>query len=77
MFDKATLRLAGGRTVVIGRLGSGFFVQKVTLDGMEYPNSWLPLEKLHRGTTHIEFTTGDAPNKERGRDLENRPPSFR
>jgi len=77
MFDKATLHLAGKRIVVISRRGSGFFVQKVTLDGMEYPNSWLPLEKLHPGTTRIEFTTGDTPSKGRGRDLENRPPSFR
>jgi hypothetical protein len=44
---------------------------------MEYPNSWLPLEKLHPGTTRIEFTTGDTPSKQRGRDLENRPPAFR
>jgi predicted alpha-1,2-mannosidase len=77
MFEKATLHLAGKRIVVISRRGAGFFVQKVTLDGMEYPNSWLPLEKLHPGTTRIEFTTGDTPNKELGRDLENRPPSFR
>ena len=77
MFDKATLRLAGGRIVVIRRLGSGFFVQKVTLDGKEYPNSWLPLKRLHTGATHIEFTTGDTPIMERGRELENRPPSFR
>jgi putative alpha-1,2-mannosidase len=77
MFEKATLHLAGRRIVVIGSRGSGIFVQKVTLDGMEYPNSWLPLEKLHPGAARIEFTTGDAPSKERGRDLENRPPSFR
>jgi len=77
MFDKATLHLAGKRIVVISRRGSGFLVQKVTLDGMEYPNSWLPLEKLHPGATRIEFTTADTPNKQRGLDIENRPPSFR
>jgi len=77
LFDKATLRLSGGRTLIIVRKGSGFYVQKVALNGIEYPNTWLPLEKLHPGTTRIEFTTGDTPNKQRGRDLENRPPSFR
>ena len=77
LFDKATLRLSGDRILIIIRQGSGFYVQKATLDGMAYPNSWLPLEKLHRGTTRIEFTTGDTPNRERGSALENRPPSFR
>jgi hypothetical protein len=77
MFDKATLHLAGKRIVVINRPGSGYFVQKVTLDSMEYPNYWLPLEKLHPDATRIAFTTADTPNKERGRDLENLPPFFR
>jgi predicted alpha-1,2-mannosidase len=77
LFDRVTLHLSGGRIVVLTRLGSGFFVQKVTLDGQEFPNSWLPLDKLHPGTTRIEFITGDTPNKGRGRALENRPPSFR
>jgi predicted alpha-1,2-mannosidase len=76
MFSKATLRLAGGRTVVVDHRGNGFYVQKVTVDGKEYSNSWLPLEKLHPGTTRIEFATGVAPNKERGRAIEDRPPSF-
>jgi predicted alpha-1,2-mannosidase len=77
MFSKATLKLAGGRNVVIRRIGSGFYVQRVTIDGKEYANSWLPLERLHPGTTSIDFVNGDEPNKERGNAIENRPPSFR
>ncbi|HEY1985702.1 MAG TPA: GH92 family glycosyl hydrolase [Terracidiphilus sp.] len=77
MFDKATLRLAGGRTVVVTREGSGVFVQSVKLDGAAYSSSWVPLEKLHAGTTEIHFMMGQEPNKERGKSEADRPPSFR
>jgi predicted alpha-1,2-mannosidase len=77
MFDKATLRLAGGRTLVVSRQGSGFYVQKVTLDGAPYSNSWLPIDKLHSGTTQLQFTTDSHPNKVRGNTIADRPPSFR
>jgi putative alpha-1,2-mannosidase len=77
MFDKATLRLAGGRTLVVSRQGSGFYVQKVTLDGAPYSSSWLPVDKLHPGTTQLQFTNDSQPNKERGSAIADRPPSFR
>jgi predicted alpha-1,2-mannosidase len=77
MFDKATLRLAGGRTLVVSRQGSGFYVQKVTLDGAPYSSSWLPIGKLRAGTTQLQFTTGSQPNKERGNAIADRPPAFR
>jgi len=76
MFDKAILRLAGGRTVVISRNGTGIYVQKVLLDGHDYSNSWLPLSRLHAGTTTFQFTLDEQPNKERGKALSDRPPSF-
>jgi len=77
MFDKATLRLAGGRTLVVTRQGPGFYVQQVTLDGAPYTSSWLPLDKLRPGTTLLQFTTDALPNKERGKAIADRPPSFR
>jgi predicted alpha-1,2-mannosidase len=77
MFDKVTLRLAGGRTLVVSRKGPGVYVQKVALDGADFPGSWLPLSKLHTGTNELQFTMGDEPNKEHGRALADRPPSFR
>jgi len=77
MFDKATVRLAGGRTLVVSRQGSGFYVQKVTLDGAPYSSSWLPIDKLRPGTTPLQFTTDAQPNKERGSAIADRPPSFR
>ncbi|MGD0733180.1 MAG: GH92 family glycosyl hydrolase [Terracidiphilus sp.] len=77
MFDKATLQLAGGRTLVVTHQGLGFYVQKVTLNGAPYPSSWLPLDKLRPGTTQLQFTTSAEPNKERGSAIADRPPSFR
>jgi predicted alpha-1,2-mannosidase len=77
MFPKVTLRLSGGRTLIVTRQGSGIYVQKVTLDGAPYSKSWLPIAKLHTGTTTLDFTMSDAPNKQRGTALTDRPPSFR
>jgi predicted alpha-1,2-mannosidase len=77
MFDKATLRLAGGRTLVVSREGSGIYVQKVELDGEPYASLWLPVSKLHSGTTQLRFSMGTEPNRERGKAVADRPPSFR
>ena len=77
LFDKAMLRFAGDRTLVIRRKGKGIYVQKVLLDGASYANSWLPLSKLRRGTTTLDFSMGTRPNKQRGAALADRPPSFR
>ena len=77
MFDKATLHLAGGRTLVISRKGEGIYVQKVALDGKPYTSTWLPIDKLHAGTTQIQFTNGGEPNKQYGSAPADRPPSFR
>jgi putative alpha-1,2-mannosidase len=77
MFDKATLHLAGNRTLVISREGSGVYVQSVSLDGAPYTSSWLPISNLHAGTTKLQFTMGDRPNKERGTSAADRPPLFR
>ncbi len=77
MFDKATLRLAGGKILVISRQGRGIYVQKVTLDGVAFANNWLPIARLHTGTTRLEFTMGTEPNLVRGTKIGDRPPAFR
>ncbi len=77
MFDKATLRFSGNRTLVVSREGKGVYVQSVTLDGAPYPNSWLPVAKLHTGATQLHFTMSEQPDKERGAGEADRPPSFR
>jgi predicted alpha-1,2-mannosidase len=77
MFSQVTLRLGGGKTLVVNRQGRGIYVQSVLLDGAPYSSSWLPLEKLHPGTTQLQFTVDTKPNKTRGTSQSDRPPSFR
>jgi putative alpha-1,2-mannosidase len=77
MFDKVTLELAAGRKLVISRKGAGIYVQQVLLDGAPYASSWLPLERIHAGTTQLVFVTDSQPNKVRGTAIADRPPSFR
>jgi predicted alpha-1,2-mannosidase len=77
MFEKATLKLSGGRTLVISREGPGIYVQNVTLNGMPYTSTWLPLSKIDRGTIELHFTLGAKPNTQRGTAMEDRPPAFR
>ncbi len=77
MFDKVTLKLAAGRTLIITREGSGTYVEGVKLDAAPYPGSWLPLSKLHAGANQLRFTMSDQPNKQRGAREADRPPLFR
>lgn len=77
MFDRATLKLAGGRTLVISRDGQGIYVQRVTLNGTPYSSTWLPIDKIHPGTTEFRFVMGSQPNKDRGTAEQDRPPAFR
>jgi predicted alpha-1,2-mannosidase len=77
MFEKATLHLAGGRTLVVSREGSGIYVQKVSLGGSTYSSSWLPLAKLRPGVNRLHFIVDSQPNQERGAAIADRPPLFR
>ena len=77
IFDKAALRLAGGRTLIVTRQGSGIYVQRVSLNGEAYANSWLPLSKLQPGITQLHFIMDAVPNKQRGSAIADRPPAFR
>jgi predicted alpha-1,2-mannosidase len=76
MFSKATLKMAGGRTLVVTRKGDGIYVTDVSLDGTPYPTNWLPISKLHTGATRVEFTTQGEADKKRGTKMEDRPPTF-
>jgi predicted alpha-1,2-mannosidase len=77
MFDKATLKLSGNRTVIVSREGPGIYVQSVTLNGKPYASLWLPIDAIHAGTNELRFTMGTTPNVHRGTAAEERPPSFR
>ena len=77
MFNKATLRFAEDSTLVISKSGDGIYVDSALLDGLPFAGSWLPLEKIRAGTTHLEFKMSTQPNKERGSAAKDRPPLFR
>jgi putative alpha-1,2-mannosidase len=77
MFDKATLKLAGDRTLVISREGQGIYVQRLTLNGTTYASTWLPLSRIQRGTTELRFTMSTEANTRRGTAVADRPPAFR
>jgi putative alpha-1,2-mannosidase len=74
LFDRATLRFAGGRTMVISREGLGIYVQEVMLNRILYPNSWLQISQIHPGTNQLRFKMGAEPNMQRGTAPEDRPP---
>jgi putative alpha-1,2-mannosidase len=61
MFDKTTMQLAGGRTLVVSRQGEGIYVQSASIDSAPYANSWLPISNLHPGTTTLRFTMAPCP----------------
>ena len=77
MFDKVTLRLGGGPTLIVSREGQGIYVQQVMLDGKPYSSMWLPFGKIHTGTTQLHFIMGSEPNKKRGTAEPDRPRAFR
>jgi predicted alpha-1,2-mannosidase len=77
MFDKATLNFSGGKTLTVSPEGQGIYVQEVTLNGMPYANSWLPISKFRSGTNELKFKMSTEPNMRRGTAPEDRPPSFR
>lgn len=77
MFSKATLRLAGGRTLEISKSGDGIYVKDVRLNGSPYASYWLPDAKIGPGVTHLDFTMQREPDTQRGTTADDRPASFR
>jgi predicted alpha-1,2-mannosidase len=77
MLKRAIVHFGDGRTLAIQASGTGFYVQKVSLNGAAYTSSWLPLSNLPSGTTELQFRLGTEPSKERGSSSADRPPSFR
>ncbi|HWE83518.1 MAG TPA: GH92 family glycosyl hydrolase [Terracidiphilus sp.] len=77
MFDRATLRLSGGRTLTISRRGQGIYVSGVRLHEAPYSSDWLPVERLRSGENHLVFVMQETPDKQRGTLPADRPPAFR
>jgi predicted alpha-1,2-mannosidase len=76
MFKKVVIHLGDGRTLSVQGLGTGPYVQKVLLNGVPYPGSWLPLASLGKGASDLQMFLDTKPNKDRGRAEADRPPSF-
>jgi predicted alpha-1,2-mannosidase len=76
MFPRVTLYLADGRVLIVRGEGTGPYVENVTLNGAAYSSSWLPLSALKAGVSDLVFTLSTQPNRERGKAVSDRPPSF-
>jgi predicted alpha-1,2-mannosidase len=77
MFDRATLKLSDGRTLIVSRSGKGIYVSGVELHGAPYASNWLPIARLRQGENHLAFVMQETPDTERGTAAADRPPSFR
>lgn len=78
IFPQATVRLRSGASIRINAPAASPgtpYVQRLTVNGQDFVNSWLPWKVLSNGAT-VEFLLGDSPNKTWGSRLETAPPSF-
>ena len=74
MFAKATLKMAGGRTLEVTRRGDGIYVSSVKLNGEPLANYWIPIDKLQTGVNRLEFSMQAKPDTTPAMAA---PPSFR
>ena len=75
LFDKATLRLPGGRTFEIraeNDPAKNIYIQSVELNGQPYENSYITYDDIMAGGT-LTFVMGPQPNEAFGAKPENRP----
>ena len=78
LVDHAEIDVGGGRKLIVEVRGSGKgrpYIQSVTWNGKPWTRSWIAHADLAKGGTLV-FEMGDAPNKQFGAALEDRPPSF-
>ena len=77
-FDEVTIDLPKNKTLSIvahNNSNKNIYVQSVKVNGENIERSWLKHEEIIQGGI-IEFVMGDLPNKELGKNLQNRPPSM-
>jgi predicted alpha-1,2-mannosidase len=78
LFDRATIALGNGKTLVIQAKGNAPnrpYVQSVTWDGKAYTRSWFSHAQIAKGGT-IVLEMGEQPNEKFGAAATDRPPSF-
>ena len=77
LFDKATLKLANGKTFTITANGNGwqeYYIRSATLNDEAFDKTYFSHQDVMKGG-ELVFTMAPQPNKKWGADLENRPPS--
>ena len=78
LFDRATIHLENGKSLVVETTGNGQgkpYVEAVTWNGQPYGKSWFRHEDILNGGTFV-FHMSDRPNEKFGADRADRPPSF-
>jgi len=78
LFDRATVRLAGGREFIIEATRANpedKYIQSITLNERPHDHLWITHEQLIRGA-HLVFTLGPQPNKSFGAHEQLMPPSL-
>ena len=77
LFRSVRLHLENGKTVTIEapeNSRANRYVQKLTVDGVDYTRNFLTPEQLTNGSS-LRFTMDNVPNKLRGTGEEDAPPS--
>jgi predicted alpha-1,2-mannosidase len=78
LFDRATIQLGNGKTLVIESVGNAPakpYVQSVTWNGQPYTKSWFSHAQIAEGGKFV-IEMGAQPNEKFGAALADRPPSF-
>lgn len=78
LFDRASVQLGNGKTLVIEAVGNGPgkpYVQSITWNGKPYTKSWFRHADIAQGGTFVVHM-GDKPNEKFGAAMDDRPPSF-
>jgi predicted alpha-1,2-mannosidase len=78
LFDRASIQLGNGKTLVIESEGNAqgkSYVQSVTWNGRPYARSWFSHAQIAEGGTFV-LRMGEKPNEKFGAAMEDRPPSF-
>jgi putative alpha-1,2-mannosidase len=77
LFDRATLKLANGKTFTITTKGNGwqeYYIRSATLNDETLDKTYFSHQDVLKGG-ELAFTLGPQPNKRWGAAPENRPPS--
>ena len=72
LFDKATITLENGKTLIISRNNDKPFIQSVTLNGKALNRSYITYDEISKGG-ELAFTMGDKPSDTWGRGKEKEP----